>query len=193
MIEIDGTWIRDRLTPGERGQKAALARAAGLTPKQLSYILAGDRKVTQTEAPAIAAFFGETLALTPDTPAEAHGFRDTAHAYSPNPESAAQALMSFAQRGGAQPVAYQLSADRFDLALMAGDIAIIDTNSQGETGDTVICGISNPDTGDTVTDIRRRLDPWLAGQLDPVRIDDDLGRSAIYGKIIAVLRLKGLN
>ena len=59
------------------------ARPKGQTgpPKQLSYILNGTRAVRQAEAAAIAAFFGETVTLSPAPNLSQKGFAETANTF----------------------------------------------------------------------------------------------------------------
>lgn len=56
MDEINGKWLRERLT-GKRGEKAELSRVTGISPEKISKILADQRKVQADEAPRIYRFF----------------------------------------------------------------------------------------------------------------------------------------
>lgn len=64
MLEIDAKWIKERLT-GERGEKAALARALNIEPEKVSRILSGDRQIKAGEVPLIRQFFA-SAGLSPN-------------------------------------------------------------------------------------------------------------------------------
>lgn len=57
MEIIDAAWIEARLT-GARGEKAALARAMGVTPDVVTKILTGQRRVQPEEMTVILSHFG---------------------------------------------------------------------------------------------------------------------------------------
>ncbi|WP_299933388.1 hypothetical protein [uncultured Pelagimonas sp.] len=63
MDEITPEWLKARLGT-DRGQKAALAEALGLSNDKVSKMLGGTRKPQAQEIPTILAFFGETTATT---------------------------------------------------------------------------------------------------------------------------------
>lgn len=58
MEVITSKWLADHLGD-DRGKRAALAEALGVTPDKVSKMLAGTRKPQAEEIPTILAFFGE--------------------------------------------------------------------------------------------------------------------------------------
>lgn len=59
MEKITSEWLKERLGD-DRGKKAALAEALGLTNDKISKMISGIRKPQAEEIPTIHAFFGET-------------------------------------------------------------------------------------------------------------------------------------
>tara|TARA_R110000868_G_scaffold369682_3_gene633090 strand:+ start:18362 stop:18691 length:330 start_codon:yes stop_codon:yes gene_type:complete len=68
MEEIDGAWIRKRLT-GARGEQARLAEHLGISTDKLSKTLRGNRNVQAEEVPLLLDFFNERIVS--DTSGEA--------------------------------------------------------------------------------------------------------------------------
>ncbi|QOL80558.1 helix-turn-helix domain-containing protein [Pseudooceanicola spongiae] len=60
MEEIDGAWIRKRLT-GTRGEQARLAEHLGISTDKLSKTLRGNRNVQAEEVPLLLDFFNERI------------------------------------------------------------------------------------------------------------------------------------
>lgn len=58
MEVIDSEWLKERLGDN-RGKKAALAQALGVTNDKVSKMLSGVRGPKASEIPTILAFFGE--------------------------------------------------------------------------------------------------------------------------------------
>lgn len=59
-VVVDGSWIKSRLT-GARGEKAAVAKAMGISPQKLTHTLSGARNVQPAELPGLLRYFGETI------------------------------------------------------------------------------------------------------------------------------------
>jgi len=184
MATIDHAWIKARLT-GERGEKTALAVAAGLTPKQLSYILAGQRKVQQDEAARIADFFKTQYRSGFADPQSAFAHQDDVE---PLRENAPTALTDAASQSARTPMIYRATSALPDLLIDTGDILTIDLAHHGQPGDLVICTITNMHTDESVTQLRRRVDPWLIQGTDLVRLDSNEGQAAVLGVVTYVLR-----
>lgn len=187
METIDGEWIKARLR-GYRGEKAELAEAAHLKPKQVSEILAGQRGVRQDEAARIMRFFG----IRPEEPsaqvATAQAFKEApATPFDPKPNSPAERLMATLRRDGRHPVLHKVTRDMTEHALLRGDILIIDMkNNTPAQGDLVICGIRNEVLDEFTTDVRRWFPPWLiSGERGTTRNGDG---ATIYGTVIGSLR-----
>lgn len=182
MDVIDAKWIENHLT-GRYGEKADLARAAGLTPKQLSYILAGSRAVSQEEAVKIREFFGRI-----ERPSEMQGFSEsTATAFTPAPNSFAAQILVAAQLHGRHPATYRSSAQVAGASLAGGDVAIIDLKQPAQDGDLVVCSITDMDHDVTTTHFRRLHSPWLVDGVQSVKMDDDDMAIRIHGPVIAII------
>lgn len=187
MTTIDGNWITSRLK-GYRGEKAELARASGLKPKQISEILSGTRAVRQDEADAIRAFFGTPAPSTPN-PQYTNGFAEAgAEPYSLKDDGHANTLLAAIAPEAIHPATYRATSAAPDLSILAGDLLVIDTKSHPKDGDTVVATI--PADNDYRTVIRRLYSPWLIPSnpnTPPINIEDtpDCG---IYGPVKACLR-----
>lgn len=182
MTVVDAKWILKHL-PQKRGAKAELAKAAGLTPKQISYILSGDRKVSQSEADAIRAHFGDTPA-----PAPASGFSEsTAAQFSPKPNTLADKILTSLKDQAIHPAPYKNTGNDFD-GIRSGDIAIIDLRHQARDGDLTVCTIADTDTGSATTHFFRLYSPWLISGSNALKTgDDDNVDIAIMGVVVAVV------
>lgn len=90
------------------------------------------------------------------------------------------------------PAAFELRGPQPYLALLTGDIVIVDLQSRAEQSDTVIVNFDADRTGDAVMLIRRYFPPYLlSADLDGgagVITLDDSGRAAIIGTVEAVVR-----
>lgn len=187
MTTIDANWIAKRL-PKERGAKADLAQAVGLTSKQLSYILGGTRKIQQDEAIRIAAYFGEPDALTaaPDRPAGLS--ENDAVAFTPKADTAADRAIAVAAEQAKHPFAYRVRRDFLGIGILANDVLLTDLADNGNLGDLVVCTISDSTTGASKTAICRRADPWLIHETELLAIDTKDGSIGIQGKVVATFR-----
>lgn len=179
MQIVNADWIKARLT-GRHGEKADIARAAGLSSKQLSYILGGDRKVSQKEATALLAYFGET-------PAEpAPGMAESPVApFRPSPDSAIQIIANAVQKRGGHPAIYNSQTRTPDMSIERGDKIVIDMKQTPEPGDLVVCTIISDDAAQT--HIRRYLPPWLVAGQSFDQITDG-GNAAVLGRVISIIR-----
>jgi hypothetical protein len=137
MTEIDGEWIKRRLDPGKRGQKAALARAAGLTPKQMSYILGGTRAVRQSEAAAIAAFFGETVAVMPEEAFDRPGFEEPPQSYLTPVESLPPNIAGTINATAGRS-AYRVGLSEVGFGILQGDTIVLQLGAPAPNGALVV-------------------------------------------------------
>lgn len=188
MTEIDADWIKQRLDPTQRGQKAALARAAGLTPKQLSYILGGERTVKQAEAAAIAAFFGETVALIPEPAARGPGFSETGEGFVTalrKPPADLQATL--AARPGR--MAYAVNASAVAFGILMGDMIVMEFGQSGDSGGLVIATEATPQ-GEAHSFIARQAGGvlLLADPASPPKRAQNGNTISIMGRVVAVYR-----
>lgn len=127
MTGIDKTWLEERLAGKPRGTKAALARATGLTPKQISDILSGERRVQQAEAGPIAAFFGEKVVLSESSKFLPTGMSEAAAPFKPQSADLTASLKSLAIALGAQGAAtYRATRPYPSFSILTGDVLLVD-------------------------------------------------------------------
>lgn len=128
-------------------------------------------------------------------PARQHGFSDADAAIwvaAHHEGLDAAALLHSLAPGARRPVAYQLSRNQPGLALLRGDVLVIDQLREARSGDTVVVNFDENANGQPVTLVRRYLPPYLVGadatEDAPILTLDATGRVAILGTVEASFR-----
>ncbi len=157
MEVIDRHWIKAHL--GARGDQKRLADAIGITPDQVTKILNGTRKVQADEIPAILRYFNA------DQPP---GFREppttpfTPAAYADQPDAWTDRLRDLFGQGLRHPQTLRLGQALLNFSLLAGDVVVIDMARTATTGELALVA-REESNGETRTEVRLYLSPWLVG------------------------------
>ncbi|MGZ9812621.1 helix-turn-helix domain-containing protein [Pseudoroseicyclus sp. H15] len=188
MDVIDGAWLKRRLRDGSRGEKARLAEAMGISTQQLSKVLAGTRAVQAEEIPAVLSYFGMHIADGERDGSEPPGFSEAAvEPYEADRSGDIGLLISLAGKRIAHPMTFRLKSDAKDLALMRGDLLIVDAKGDRRVGELVICTMTD-DYGNEATQVRKWLDPWLIVGNEAAHIGENSHTIGILGRVVGLIR-----
>lgn len=183
MQVIDGNWIKARLRD-ERGEKARLAEAMGISPDKVSKILKGERGVRPHEIPAVIAFFEW------EQPAHAPmGMQEEATPFEGKPDEVARIAQLLAPHAR-HPVLYTARQTLTGLGILRGDVVVIDLNGIPRDGDIVIATLTDETSDQSRTLLRRLQEPRLiSGGTDPaIAMTDSLASIGILGVVVGVAR-----
>lgn len=186
MDSVDADWIKARLT-GRHGEKSEIARAIGVSSKQMSEILAGVRRIQHSEALRLMEHFGEA----PAPPAHAGLEEGAAEFVTPEPGSLAQELLRVVRRQFPRAELYRVTEGDVMFATLPGDMLILDLSRRPETGDTVICTVTDVQTDASRTLVRKFIDPWLINSNAHTRIDANDQGIGILGPVVGLVRGSG--
>lgn len=185
MDRIDGNWIEARLT-GRHGEKAEIARAIGVKSKQISEILSGARRVQHDEALRLLEYFGESA---PGDTGHPPGFGEgTVAALVPERGTPADEILRVARQTFQHPQLYRATRGDQLSAIVAGDLLIVNLGQEPDDGQTVVCTLTDLDTGTGETFVKRLARPWLLTASDQVRIEDDDQSIGILGPVVGIIR-----
>ena len=178
MDRITPEWLNAQMI--KRGDKARIARAAGLSPDQMSKVLSGVRQLTVDEHNRLLEYFGL-----------ARGFSDAAaQPYQPpDMSTAALALMNARQTLG-HAALFRMTGDAPEHALLAGDVLIADLKTLGGDGALVLATEARA-TGEARTLVARHRPPLLIVSLQADLILDERRNDpsvAVVGSVRGVLR-----
>lgn len=111
-------------------------------------------------------------------------------------DARARRVIEALELGLQRPETWRLTVGNPWLGYAAGDLLVLERGRGPVAGEVVLGTVHDPDTGRTVTVLRRYMPPWL---IDP-RPDgpggdqiDDTGRAAVHGVVVASLRAPGLD
>lgn len=187
MEVISASWITARLK-GERGEKARLAEAAGISPTKLSNILSDIRTVTQDEAARIREFFGEEEEVAPHV-----GFEENEATPFDGPKSEQTEIIKTLAGRAKHPSIFITTKSAPELGYLEGDALIVDMGTTAQNGDCVLATIADPNTGNSRTFLGKLLHPWIiSGKASEmaVSLEDERYSIAVLGLIHASFRSK---
>ena len=87
---------------------------------------------------------------------------------------------------------YQAGRNYFDLAILSGDVLVLETKANARPGDIVIVNVADEKTGSARTSIRRYAPPLLMAGLGEANDDLGAGNAVVLGIVAAVIRPQSL-